>query len=55
MSCGWSTPWALRTLKAFKPFSDALAWETEVWIAEMLDRMIHMDGDMFLGPRGAGP
>lgn len=35
----------------FKRFSEQLAWETEVWIADMPDHMIHLDGDKFLGPR----
>ena len=37
--------------KTFKKFSESLAWETEVWIADMPEHMIHMDGDRFLGPR----
>ncbi|MBR1516630.1 MAG: restriction endonuclease [Bacteroidales bacterium] len=37
--------------KTYKKFSEQLAWETEVWIAEMPDHMIHMNGDRFLGPR----
>ncbi len=36
----------------FKKFSEQLAWETEVWIADMPDHMIHLNGDKFLGPRG---
>lgn len=36
----------------FKKFSQDLAWETEVWIADMPDHMIHLNGDKFLGPRG---
>lgn len=28
-----------------------IAWETEVWIVEMPDHMIHFNGDRFLGPR----
>ena len=35
----------------FKKFSEHWAWETEVWIAEMPDHMIHLNGDKFLGPR----
>lgn len=27
-----------------------IAWETEVWIAEQPDHMIHFNGDRFLGP-----
>lgn len=37
--------------KTFKQFSEYLAWETEVWIADMPDHMIHLNGDRFLGPR----
>lgn len=42
---------AFPDLKTFKKFSDSLAWETEVWIADLPDHMIHMNGDKFLGPR----
>ena len=35
----------------FKGFSELLAWETEVWIADMPDHMIHLNGDKFMGPR----
>ena len=42
---------AFLDFKTFKRFSDSLAWETEVWIADMLDHMIHLNGDKFLGPR----
>lgn len=35
----------------FKRFSEQLAWETEVWIADMPDHMIHLNGDKFIGPR----
>lgn len=35
----------------FKKFADKIAWETEVWIADMPDHMIHLNGDRFLGPR----
>ena len=34
-----------------KKFSEQLAWETEVCIADMPDHMIHLNGDKFLGPR----
>lgn len=34
----------------FKKFSDQLAWETEVWIADMPEHMIHLNGNKFLGP-----
>jgi len=42
---------AFLDFKTFKKFSDTLAWETEVWIADMPDHMIHLNGDKFLGPR----
>ena len=35
----------------YKRFAADLAWETEVWIAENPDHMIHLNGDKFLGPR----
>ncbi len=42
---------AFLDFKTFKQFSESLAWETEIWIADMPDHMIHMNGDKFLGPR----
>ena len=30
---------------------DNIAWETEVWVAEIPDHLIHFNGDKFLGPR----
>lgn len=42
---------AFLDFKTYKRFSDTLAWETEVWIAEMAEHMIHLNGDKFLGPR----
>ena len=35
----------------FKKFADSLAWDTEVWIADVPDHMIHFNGDKFMGPR----
>lgn len=35
----------------YKKFSTELAWETEVWISDMPEHMIHLNGDKFLGPR----
>lgn len=35
----------------YKRFAQEIAWETEVWIADMPDHMIHLNGDKFLGPR----
>lgn len=42
---------AFLDFKTFKSFSESLAWETEVWISEMPDHMIHLNGDKFMGPR----
>jgi len=35
----------------YKRFAAELAWETEVWIADKPDHMIHLNGNNFLGPR----
>ncbi|HDR7656207.1 restriction endonuclease [Bacillus wiedmannii] len=35
----------------FKKFIDQIAWETEIWIADNPDHMIHLNGDRFFGPR----
>lgn len=35
----------------FKNFLSEIAWETEVWLSEMPDHMIHYNGDRFMGPR----
>lgn len=42
---------AFLDFKTFKRFADDLAWDTEVWIAEAPDHMIHLNGDRFYGPR----
>ena len=42
---------AFLDFSTYKKFADSLAWETEVWIADMPDHMIHLNGDKFLGPR----
>ena len=42
---------AFPDLKTFKKFAHMLAWDTEVWIAELPEHMIHFNGDMFMGPR----
>ncbi len=34
----------------FKRFCEDLAWETEVWIADNPDHLIHLNGDKFMGP-----
>jgi DNA (cytosine-5)-methyltransferase 1 len=35
---------------AFRKFAPEIAWETEVWIADAPDHMVHFDGDKYLGP-----
>ncbi len=42
---------AFLDMKTFKKFTEQLAWETEVWLSEMPDHMIHLNGDKFMGPR----
>ena len=42
---------AFLDLSTYKRFVPELAWDTEVWIAELPDHMIHLNGDKFLGPR----
>jgi len=36
--------------KEFKKWIVEIAWETEVWIADNPDHLIHFDGHKFLGP-----
>lgn len=42
---------AFLDFKTYKKFSDLLAWDTEVWLAENPDHMIHLNGGRFLGLR----
>lgn len=37
--------------KEFRKHAADIAWETEVWISNNPDHMIHFNGDKFLGPR----
>lgn len=37
----------------FKRFYDDLAWETEVWIADSPDHLVHLNGDRFMGPHSS--
>ena len=41
---------AFPDFKEFRRHTDNIAWETEVWIADNPDHMIHFNGDKFLGP-----
>jgi hypothetical protein len=36
--------------KEFRKHVNEIAWETEVWIADTPDHLIHFNGDRFLGP-----
>lgn len=38
------------TRKAMVKYLADISWETEVWVAESPDHMIHFDGEKFLGP-----
>ena len=42
---------AFPDFRQFKRHVDKIAWETEVWIAEIPDHLIHFNGDKFLGPK----
>ena len=35
---------------ALNKYLPAIAWETEVWVAESPSHMIHFNGERFLGP-----
>ncbi len=41
---------AFQSMAMFARFSKEISWETEVWIADNPDHMIHFDGERFLGP-----
>ena len=36
---------AFLDFSTYKKFSECLAWETEVWIAQMPEHMIHLNGN----------
>lgn len=42
---------AFPSFHEFKKYADEIAWETEVWIADAPDHMLHFNGDHFMGPR----
>lgn len=41
---------AFTNFTVFKKYVSEIVWESEVWIAEFPDHMIHFNGDKFLGP-----
>ena len=42
---------AFSTMKKCKEKIMDIAWDTEIWVAETPDHMIHLNGDRFIGPR----
>lgn len=48
--CGVIYVTAFPDRATFKRFVTELAWDTEAWIADAPDHMIHLNGDRFLGP-----
>ena len=42
---------AFPDMAEFRKYLKDIAWETEVWIVEIPEHMIHYNGDRFLGPR----
>ena len=42
---------AFPNFSKFKKHTNDIAWDTEVWIVEFPEHMIHFNGDKFLGPR----
>ncbi len=41
---------AFMDFTGFKKYASNIVWESEVWIAEFPDHMIHFNGERFLGP-----
>jgi hypothetical protein len=41
---------AFASRESMRSFLTQLSWETEVWVAEDPDHLIHFDGEKFLGP-----
>lgn len=41
---------AFANREAMRSFLTQLSWETEVWVAEAPDHLIHFNGERFLGP-----
>ncbi len=41
---------AFLTMKTMTKYLNDISWETEVWVAEAPDHMIHFNGERFLGP-----
>lgn len=41
---------AFETRRSMQSFLSLISWETEVWVAEAPDHLIHFNGERFLGP-----
>ena len=46
-----NSSWSEADMDTYRKFIKEIAWETEVWLADMPEHMIHMNGDRFMGPR----
>ncbi len=44
---------AFENAKTFRKFVGEISWQTEVWLADNPDHVIHFDGERFLGPYGS--
>lgn len=42
---------AFPDMAEFRRHTNNIAWDTEVWIADLPEHLIHYNGDRFLGPR----
>lgn len=42
---------AFPDIKEFNRHTNNIAWETEIWLVDAPDHMIHFNGDKFMGPR----
>jgi type II restriction enzyme len=42
---------AFPDFEEFRKHLKSIAWETEVWLSEAPDHLIHFNGDRLLGPR----
>jgi len=49
-TCGRVYVTTFLTANDFRKYASDIVWESEVWIAEAPDHMIHYNGDKFLGP-----
>ena len=44
---------AFASIQVYKHFLDKIAWETEVWISEIPDHLIHYNGDLYIDHHAA--